>query len=323
MLFSTLLTVVASALSLCLPASASPITSSLSPKAREVLQRATVQEAPHFVVYGDKSTTKWGAPDVADIEGFNVFALSFLLTAGPWDKAYEWTTMTADERTAAKAEYAAAGIKLVVSAFGSSDVPTSANYDPVALAQTMAAWVKTWELDGIDVDYEDFNAFAAGTAENWLISFTTELRNQLPSGEFIITHAPVAPWFTPSIYSGGGYLKVHNAVGNAIDWYNIQFYNQGTAEYTTCDGLLNKSSDTWPETSVFEIAGNGVDVSKLVIGKPGTTGDANNGFMTASDLAVCLQEAKGKGWNGGAMAWQYPNADSSWIKTVRSLSWPV
>jgi hypothetical protein len=26
----------------------------------------------------------------------------------------------------------------------------------------MAAWVKQYDLDGIDVDYEDFNAFAAG-----------------------------------------------------------------------------------------------------------------------------------------------------------------
>ena len=29
----------------------------------------------------------------------------------------------------------------------------------------------------------------AGTAEAWLITFTTELRAQLPSGDYIITHA--------------------------------------------------------------------------------------------------------------------------------------
>ena len=29
----------------------------------------------------------------------------------------------------------------------------------------------------------------AGTAEAWLVTFTTQLRNQLPAGDYIITHA--------------------------------------------------------------------------------------------------------------------------------------
>ncbi|KAF9047088.1 glycoside hydrolase [Hymenopellis radicata] len=230
--------------------------------------------------------------------------------SGAWDKAYEWTALTADERTAIKAEYDAAGIKLMVSVFGATDVPTTSGADPVSTAQTMAAWVKEYDLDGIDVDYEDFSAFSAGTAE-------------LPQGEYIITHAPVAPWFTPTLYTGGGYLKVEEAVGSMIDWYNIQFYNQGTSEYTTCDGLLTASSSTWPETALFQIIANGVDGSKLVVGKPATTSDANNGYMEPSLLASCLATAKDQGWDGGAMVWQFPNADESWIKTVRSLSWPV
>lgn len=44
--------------------------------------------------------------------------------------------------------------------------------------------------------------------------------------EYILTHAPLAPWFTPTMYSGGGYLKIHQTVGNLIDWYNIQYYNR-------------------------------------------------------------------------------------------------
>lgn len=42
----------------------------------------------------------------------------------------------------------------MVSVFGSTDVPTSTNADPIATANTMAAWVKQYNLDGIDVDYE-------------------------------------------------------------------------------------------------------------------------------------------------------------------------
>lgn len=72
----------------------------------------------------------------------------------------------------------------MVSAFGSTDAPTSSGADPIATANTMAAWVKEFGLDGIDVDYEDFNAINSGTgsAENWLISFTKQLRSQLPAG---------------------------------------------------------------------------------------------------------------------------------------------
>uniref|UniRef100_A0A8H7XUS7 chitinase n=1 Tax=Psilocybe cubensis TaxID=181762 RepID=A0A8H7XUS7_PSICU len=307
------------------PVNATTALDLLDHNAREVLRRAT-PAAPHFVVYADSydpSTT--GPPAASAIKGFNVFALSFLLIEGAWDKAYEWTTFTDAQRTTIKSQYASAGIKLVVSVFGSTDVPTSTNADPIATANTMAAWVKQYQLDGIDVDYEDFNAFAAGDgkAEAWLISFTKQLRTQLPQGTYLLTHAPVAPWFSPTQWGGGGYLKVHSSVGSLIDWYNIQFYNQGASEYTTCANLLTTSSNTWPKTAVFQIAANGVPLEKIVIGKPATSSDASNGFMSTSTLASCLQQAKNNGWTGGAMVWQYPKATSSWITAVRSLSWPV
>ena len=77
---------------------------------------------------------------------------------------------------------------------------------------------------GIDVDFEDLSAFDAGTgsAENWLITFTQQLRTLLPQGQYIISHAPLAPWFAPNLWGGGGYLKVHNSVGSLVDWYNVQ-----------------------------------------------------------------------------------------------------
>jgi GH18 family chitinase len=69
-------------------------------------------------------------------------------------QAVEWTWLTDAQRTTLKSQYAAAGVKLMVSAFGSSDVPTTSGADPVATANTMAAFVKQYQLDGIDVDYE-------------------------------------------------------------------------------------------------------------------------------------------------------------------------
>ncbi|KAF9266951.1 glycoside hydrolase [Marasmius fiardii PR-910] len=284
-----------------------------------------VPSAPRWVIYSDKFVSGLtGPPPVSQVRGYNVFALSFLLTEGAFDKAAEWTQLTAQQRSDIKAQYHAAGIQLIVSLFGATDAPTSTGKDPIATANTMAAWVKQYGLDGVDIDYEDFNAMNAGngSAEKWLADFTRQMRNQLPQGQFILTHAPVAPWFSPEKFNNQAYLAVHASVGNLIDWYNVQFYNQGTSEYTTCDGLLTKSSATWPHSSLFEIAQH-VPLSKLVIGKPATQGDASNGFMTTSLLASCLQQAKGKGWSAGAMVWEFPDAAASWIQAVRKLSFPV
>ncbi|KAF7308782.1 Glycoside hydrolase family 18 protein [Mycena kentingensis (nom. inval.)] len=302
---SSLARIAASAIALLLlPASSAiPANSTrfenLDQKGRDILARA-VPAAPHWVVYGDKFVPGLtGPPAVSAISGFNVFVLSFLLVAGAWDKAFEWTSLTAAQRASIKSQYNAAGIKLMVSAFGSTDVPTSSGLNPTTLATTMANWVIQWGLDGIDVDYEDFNAFDAGngSAEQWLITFTTQLRKILPQGTYIITHAPVAPWFAPNRWGGGGYLRVHQAVGSLIDWYNVQFYNQGANEYTTCANLLNTSSSTWPNTALFQIAASGVPLSKLVIGKPSGAGAANNGIMSTSTLASCVSQAKARGWN--------------------------
>ena len=62
--------------------------------------------------------------------------------------------MTDAQRSSVKSQYAAAGIKLIVSVFGSSDVPTTTGADPVDTANTVGAWVKKYNLDGVDVDYE-------------------------------------------------------------------------------------------------------------------------------------------------------------------------
>lgn len=80
--------------------------------------------------------------------------LSFLLLEGAWDQAENWASLSASERSSLKSQYSAAGIKLLVSAFGSTDVPTTSGADPIATANTMAAWVIEYGLDGIDVDYE-------------------------------------------------------------------------------------------------------------------------------------------------------------------------
>ncbi|KAH7909554.1 glycoside hydrolase family 18 protein [Hygrophoropsis aurantiaca] len=287
------------------------------------LAKRTTPAAPRFVIYSDQWVSgENGPPNVTEVTGYNVFALSFWLTSGPADQAEEWTELDNATRASIKSSYNDAGISLIVSAFGSTDTPTSSGDDPTTTANNLAAFVLEYDLDGVDIDYEDFNAMNSGTdsAETWLATFTTALRAQLPQGEYILTHAPVAPWFSPNY--AYGYLEVDQAVGSLIDWYNIQFYNQGTTEYTTCDGLLTASSTTYPESALFQIAASGVSLDKLVIGKPATTADANNGYMNTTLLAQCVDEAYEQGWDAGVMVWEYPGAAASWIEEVRSLAFP-
>ncbi|KAJ7873427.1 glycoside hydrolase family 18 protein [Mycena leptocephala] len=297
----------------------------LSPVARDVLLSArAVPTSPRWVAYFDRFISSSSLPAVSALSGFNVFALAFIYSASLQDNAATWAELDAATRASIKAEYAAAGISLIVSAYGAGPNPTSAGDDPTAAANFIANYVKTFNLDGVDVDYEDFGAIeTAGTAVAWLSTFTRALRAQLPQGQYILTHAPVAPWFSPGIWPGNGYLGVNSAVGSLIDWYNVQFYNQGATEYTTCAGLLTASSNTWPQSSVFQIAANGIPLNKIVIGKPATGADATNGFMDPATLSTCLAQAKAQGWSAGAMTWQYPNGNSAWVTQVRSGSFPV
>jgi hypothetical protein len=57
-------------------------------------------------------------------------------------------------------------------------------------------------------------------AEEWLITLTRTLRQELPRPRYFISHAPIAPWFQDDgeSYPGGAYREIHNQVGHLIDW---------------------------------------------------------------------------------------------------------
>ena len=159
-------------------------------------------------------------------QGYNVVALSFLTCKGAVDQAGNWAALPAGTKSAKKNEYHKAGIKIIASAFGATDTPTTAGVNAVTTANTMAKWVKTNGLDGIDVDYEDLAAMNSGTgrAEKWVSDFTTTLRKTLPKGQYILSHAPLAPWLAPSHqFAAGAYVKINKNVGSLIDWVRPHF----------------------------------------------------------------------------------------------------
>ena len=71
-------------------------------------------------------------------------------------------------------------------------------------------------------------------------------------------------------------MTVHQKVGNTIDFYNVQFYNQETTSYDTYQTLFEQSGSVFSGTSVQEIVKRGVPSRKLVVGKPVNTSDATN-----------------------------------------------
>ena len=92
-----------------------------------------------------------------------------------------------------------------------------------------------------------------------------------------------------------------------IDFYFVQFYNQGDTQYNTYDGLFIKATGTFAGTSVKEIASRGVPLQKIVVGKPLTEIDATNtGFVNQTVLGQwTLKAFDDFGWFAGAGHWQF------------------
>lgn len=145
----------------------------------------------------------------------------------------------------------------------------------------------------------------AGKGEQWLIDFTKKLREILP--KHIITHAPQAPYFKKQYYKNGAYVTVNKEVGKLIDFYNVQFYNQGDTKYDTYEALFESSGSFFSGTSVKQIIARGIPAKKIVIGKPVTAADASNtGAVESTDLGSWVSKAYTEfGWFGGVMYWQY------------------
>ncbi len=181
-------------------------------------------------------------------------------------------------------------------------------------AQQLAKMVTDHGLDGVDIDWEDTN-YSGYDAPTFLVDLSKALKSKLPEDQNFVTHAPQAPYF----YGGapGSYTQVYvdvakNAV-DAIDLYNIQYYNNpwyvgdtAAEETAKVAGTEPVDGQTFP-SSIIGIASTGVPVSKLVAGKPTTQPNAGNGYLSADDIVSSLITplmAKEPGF-AGVMGWQY------------------
>ena len=271
--------------------------------------------------WGDNIAVDLGTPGMAPAHDYNYMLLTFWKCQGdPLDIALLWqnahsyfgdTTKLGSTnheiQVALRKKFNDAGVKLLVSAFGATEHPTSAGEDPKECGHKLGSFIKNNNLDGADIDWEDNAAMEAGLGEQWLIEFTKALRDVVP--DHIIIHAPQAPYFKEEYYKNGAYVTIDKAVGHLINFYMVQFYNQGNTQYNSYQELFTQATGHFSGTSVKEIAARGIPLQKIVVGKPLVQADAaNTGFVCQKELGNWSEKAYNElGWYAGVGHWQYPS----------------
>lgn len=94
-------------------------------------------------------------PDVSELGPFNRFILAFWeASTGAVDNVQAWASWDTSYRNQVIEKYHDAGIAIMVAAFGSTDLPTTSGKNAKQVAQELASFVKAYNLDGVDIDYE-------------------------------------------------------------------------------------------------------------------------------------------------------------------------
>ena len=282
-------------------------------------------------------TEEAGTINSAVDAGYNVIILAFWMSSAPQlasgacDTCAMWERDISTSLQQSTIDYAhSKGAIVLASAGGAVDVPWD-NLSGEDYGSNVAKWALANNLDGVDFDIENFSqGFIMYTGSSdldaigYLSDMTQAARDVLgPNG--YITHAPQAPYFGPinpddssEWWTGslGGYSQVYKDNHEDIDWFNIQFYNQGTTMYVDYNGLFIESGGSFPGTSVQEIVSYGIPQDKIVIGKYMRQDiDGSDGYVDPTDLNIYLAKANVSfGFIPSVMVWQYPGL-TEWPKS--------
>ncbi|WP_196886590.1 glycosyl hydrolase family 18 protein [Aureivirga sp. CE67] len=174
------------------------------------------------------------------------------------------------------------------------------------MAELLVGFMNENNLDGIDLDFEDTSAFkntATYDGRQFLIDLTLELKKRMDSDKEI-AHAPQPPYFRKGTEIDG-YVAVMEKAGHAIDFVNVQYYNN-----TPWSSNPAKIIETYSEFNSLA----GMSAEKHVLGFPVTEKDAGSGYLPAetivSEIVNPLKESFGI---GGVMNWQFSSdVDGKW-----------
>lgn len=275
--------------------------------------------APHYslYLYDDVSAGSW--PSADKVAPYNRLLLAFWESNGPTAASSSWANLPGDKQQSILNDYHSKGIAVMVSAFGAADSVIGKKKDPVKLAQDLAGWVNQHNLDGVDVDLEDFDSLQNNKdyALDWLSKFYTELSNSL--GGKPISSTPTA-WMYGSVFGSADsvYCKLNKAVGDKISWYNMQLYNGAQGTWNNCDNTV-KHSDNGAFLALGDISGMcGIPMSKLAVGKLWDKGElahpnTEDQIMDPTALGQCLASSG----TGGVMVWSA--SLGSWDKPINYL----
>ncbi|AOW98603.1 hypothetical protein BJP34_03295 [Moorena producens PAL-8-15-08-1] len=250
---------------------------------------------------------------------YNYILFAFWNKSGSTGPALEWELGTFGDTRQAVEGFHQQGINVLISAGGEYEAPVTM-YDPIEYGIELGEYALNYNFDGVDFDIENLPNGQPDETSDWLADATMAVKMVYP--EAIISHAPQAPYLSPAQFYG--YLQVNDKAGDLIDFYNIQYYNQGeSTPYDTYEMLFINSGWNQPETSVREIHENGVPLEKIVIGKPVTPNDVfpgNTGYVPPEELADFICQGVIDGLEpGGVMGWQWlsdKNSGGDWSQIV-------
>lgn len=294
---------------------------------------------PHPIktVYIDWRDINWNAPDQTVTSavdgGFNVVVLAFFMGGAATDMLQAWGGLPASTQQAAVSYAHSKGAIVMLTAGGSSEEPYMG--DPTEYGTAAAKYAVAANLDGVDFDLENlsqncsFNSLTGDEVVAWIVKATQAARAVLGPGG-VISHAPQAPYFgaigggsgNPWTGTNGCYSAVYSQASADIDFFNVQWYDQGPTCYLTYASVFTQSNaggtcPSFPGTSIQEIVAYGVPAAKMVLGKPLTAADGGSGFVPAATLHSWIANASSPQAVAGVMAWSWETTEGpAWIHTV-------
>ena len=276
--------------------------------------------------------------DIAKQNHVTHILLEFIILAGDLtaltyaDTIANWMTFTPEQRSSLRTKIENNGMKLMASFGGATSFPngfekilnTQLTYsNPEKLANDLVNFCYDYNIPGIDLDIENFPTTTEYPDTSALVTYVGSLSNYIKNlsqtkfGYFIlVSHAPQSPYFNNNTY-GYLYNNIEKSYGAYIDFYNIQYYNQGDNYTNYTQIFLN---DQLYFASVYELINASIPSNKIIVGKGTKEETYSGGYVPLYDInnikntmAGYVESTKYDGnqqiiqWNaqGGIMVWLY------------------
>lgn len=303
------------------------ITPATEPSKPEKTETSSTSTSPRLIAYYNTNTK----PILHNAERlrYTHYILSFLVPDGKGgimpSKALK--EVLADKQALARVQ--AAGKKILVSIGGGTVGAKDwlkMGQNAEAVAESIAAIVEKYNLDGVDLDVEAvpytkqlmFQPYADA-----VIALTQALSKSIP-GKYL-THAPQPPYLCKPGSSGecpndSLYAAILAEAGDQISWLNMQYYSNPPVTSSDVDEVASYVSivqgwDGFP----------GLDSTRLVFGKPYSS--RVNGYESLKEVTTKILDplVKKYGHNfGGFMAWEFnQDENGEWADAVgKSMDGP-